>query len=150
MMKFYASALVIAAMLCGTVVADSGVVSDSTLRAMGLSGMQVMTDAEALAVRGKGWDGGGYLEVPNGHHSKPWSLAGGASFAAVGDDDVEAGTVNFYLAEGEYAASGTNFSEAGATWTDILSVDINGIVKTETQVESIHVFAAGASSAMSF
>ena len=43
----------------GTARADEGLPSQDQLAAMGLSGLQVVSDSEALDVRGQGWGGWG-------------------------------------------------------------------------------------------
>jgi hypothetical protein len=55
-----------------------------------------------------------------------------------------------YAAEGPYAASGENFSEAGAEVTNIEVVVIDGSTKSVTTTLKARVFAGGFSSAMSF
>ena len=113
---------------------------------MGLADMVILSDAEALAVRGKGWHPDLDLDVDLGEGEKPWVAVGGISLAALSHEDGQAGSINFYLAEGKYSAGGSNLSEAGKTVTETLSVDIGGVIKSETTIKSIHVFAGGASS----
>jgi hypothetical protein len=106
-------------------------ISSSTLAEMGLSGLAVMSDSEALAVRGKGFVGCGLC----GHRSsvEPSSVAFGNSFATIslGDACPECGpegtshSENGYAAEGPFAASGENFSEAGAEVTHIETVVVD-------------------------
>jgi hypothetical protein len=137
-------------------------ISSSMLAEMGLSGLSVISDSEALAIRGKGFAGG----TQNGHcrlcgpraKKEPWSAAFGNSFADIrlGDacpdcgPDGEAHSENGYAAEGPYAASGENFSEAGAEVTNIEVVVIDGSTKSITTTLKARVFAGGFSSAMSF
>jgi hypothetical protein len=132
------------------------------LAEMGLSDLSIMSDSDALAVRGKGFAGGsqnGSCRLCGPRAKKePWSSAFGNSFATItlGDacpdcgPDGTAHSENGYAAEGPYAASGENFSEAGAEVTNIETVVIDGSTKSITTTLKARVFAGGFSSAMSF
>jgi hypothetical protein len=95
--------LVVAALSASQALAANGVPSDTTLAAMGLSGLRVMSDSEGLAVRGLGWSG---------------SSAYGQSFAVVATHGAAAGSTNGYNASGKKVAGGANLSFA--------SVEIKG------------------------
>jgi hypothetical protein len=82
--------------------AEQGMPSQATLRAMGLSGMQVISDRDALNIRGMGYQKS---------HSK--AIAFGASYAKVNGKGAEAGTVDGYYAEGKHYAGGAHGSIAG-------------------------------------
>lgn len=145
-----------AALMCvaGSAFADQGI-SSSTLDQMGLSGLSVMSDSESLSIRGMGYTGGGmksYKAAKKRRDTKnPWSSAFGNSFATVVDKHGNvAHSENGYAAEGPYAASGENFSEATLSTIDTETVDINGVVKTVTNSWTTHVEAGGFSSSMSF
>jgi len=132
--------------------ADS--ISSTTLDEMGFSGMSVMSDSDALSIRGKGFSGGHRSRVCKtcGSRAKksPWSSAFGNSFATIDTKDGVAHSENGYAAEGPYAASGENFSEAGSIVTNVEIVNIDGVVKSITTTCETRVFAGGFSSAMSF
>jgi hypothetical protein len=129
-------------------------ISNSTLAEMGLSGLTVMSDHDALAIRGKGFCG------LCGHRSsvEPSSVAFGNSFAtlSLGDACPECGpegtshSENGYAAEGPFAASGENFSEAGAEVTHVESTVVDGTTRSITTTVKARVFAGGFSSAVSF
>jgi hypothetical protein len=68
---------------------------NASLEAMGLGGLQILSDEEALAVRGFGY----------GSQASAW----GQSWASVG----KASSTNGYNASGPRYASGENYSEAG-------------------------------------
>jgi hypothetical protein len=146
-----ALALVLAT--CGSASADMP--SDATLADMGLAGIQILSDADGLMIRGKGYQGShGYESKKNSDHVT-WSSAWGKSWANIETDgpkapEGEAGSHNGYKAEGEFAASGENYSEAGYVNSTTETVDIDGIVKSVTNTTSVKVFAGGFSSAMSF
>ena len=101
-MKVCQLAVLVAALVIGALAANSpvlaaeGVPSDATLAAMGLSGLNVISDSEGLAVRGMGW-----------------TSAYGQSFAVVSIKGATAGSTNGYKASGKKQASGENFSFAG-------------------------------------
>ncbi len=121
--------------------AAEGVISATSLEAMGLSSSAVVSDTVAAEVRGMGY---------RGHSRLPISLAAGGSFAGVGHEKASAGSINGYLAAGKYSASGENFSEAGKTQTHTERVNIDGVIKSVTTTKSIRVYAGGFSSSMSF
>lgn len=152
-MKYILSLAVALIALAGSARAEEGISAD-TLAAMGLSNLNVISDSDALAVRGHGFRGGNYSKGcktcgPRGKVS-PYSRATGASFATIETKDGGAHTENSYFAEGPYGASGSNYSEAGSEVTNIESVDIDGVVRTVTTTCRTLVFAGGSSSAMSF
>jgi hypothetical protein len=162
MSKVILSTLV-AALVCvaSSAKADNGI-SSKTLSEMGLSGLSLMTDNDALAVRGKGFVGGGTHQFgcrdcgPRG--IAPASAVFGNSVATIVlpedcPDCAPSGSAhseNAYIAAGPYAASGANYSEAGAIVQKVEIVDIAGVIKSVTNVCSTKVFAGGSSSAMSF
>jgi len=149
-------ALALLVAFSGSAFAENGVVNEATLQAMGLSGIQVMSDDAALAIRGKG-----YMPmtppVIDGSE-KPWSLASGFSYANVGGASLDeysvhgtgAGTIDGFVAEGQFMASGEHFSEAGRTVTKSVELQVKGAPATlEIRTRSIHVFAGGFATASS-
>jgi hypothetical protein len=131
-----------------TASASNGI-SRGTLAEMGLSGLSVMSDSDALAIRGKG-----FCHVC-GPRKDSSSVAFGNSFATISLDcpDCAEGTAhseNGYAAEGAFAASGENFSEAGAEVTNIEVMVIDGSTTSITKTLKARVFAGGFSSAVSF
>jgi hypothetical protein len=146
----------VAALVCAAVSnakAANGI-SAGTLNAMGLSGMTIMSDNEALAVRGKGFTG----ICDSCDRTEPQTRAFGNSFATMNlascPDCVAMNggshSENGYIAQGPYYSAGTNFSEAGAVHTTVESVDVNGSVTTLTKSTSARVFAGGFSTARAF
>ncbi len=144
-----ALALVVA--LSGSALAENGTVSEATLQDMGLAGIQVMSDDAAMAVRGMGF----HPMPPTMNGSKPWSLAFGGSYANVGQvglgqGGIGAGTLDGFIAEGKYMASGEHFSEAGRIRTKSFELKVKGkpaILKINTR--SIRVYAGGRATASS-
>jgi len=153
MSKVLFSALV-AALVCaaGSTASAAGSIPSGTLDGMGLSGLTVMTDSDALSIRGKGFSGGFRkgCKTCGSRAKKPWSSAFGNSFATIDIEDGGAHSENGYAAEGAYAASGENFSEAGSQITNVEVVVIDGVTKSITTSCTTRVFAGGFSSAMSF
>jgi hypothetical protein len=148
-----------AALVCvaaGNAKAANGI-SAETLSAMGLSSMTVMSDSEGMAIRGKGFSGHsvGCSQCDRGITA---ARAFGNSFATMDiegcPDCVPIGgsshSENGYLAVGPYYAAGTNFSEAGATFTTVESVDIGGVANVLTKTTTARVFAGGFSTASAF
>jgi len=153
MSKYILSLAAMLVCLAGSARAEEGI-SANTLSAMGLSGLTVVSDSDALAIRGMGFRGGNHSKGcqtcgPRGKAS-PYSRVTGSSFATMEVDGGGSHTENSYFAEGPYAASGTNYSEAGSEITNVETVDIGGVTKTVTTTCTKLVFAGGSSSAMSF
>lgn len=159
----FAAALV--CVVASSAMADHGI-SSKTLADMGLSSLKVMSDSDALAIRGMGYRGSRdtWKRRDKGHDSKkatkrtePSSKAYGNSWATVeyeAEDGYEvegdAHSENGYMAEGPYAAAGENFSDATVVKTDQEIVEVNGVLNSVTKVWSLHVEAGGFSSASSF
>lgn len=78
--------------------AADGRPSDEALTAMGLSGLNVISDEAGLTVRGFGYNG---------------ASAYGQSFAVVATNGGAAGSTNGYKANGKKKAAGANLSFAG-------------------------------------
>jgi hypothetical protein len=104
-MKQCLTVLLAASMLVafvGIAQAENGMPSQSTLRAMGLSGMQVMSDREAMNVRGMGYSSHGST-----------AIAFGISYAHAGGRDASAGSLDGFFAKGKHYAGGSHGSIAG-------------------------------------
>jgi len=91
------------AMLVGTAQAQQGIPSQAMLSAMGLSGIQVMSDSEAINIRGLGYSG----------HGHSVAIAYGKSWANVGGHGAHAGSEDGFFAKGKYKAHGKHGSYAG-------------------------------------
>ena len=113
MMKRCLTVVLAASMLVafvGVAQAGHGMPSQATLRAMGLSGMQVMSDREAMGVRGMGY----YSSNKSNKSNKSTAIAFGISYAKVGGHyDARAGTLDGFFAKGKHYASGKHGSIAG-------------------------------------
>lgn len=136
------SALAVAILLVGSsaVQAADGTISQATLSAMGLNGATIVSDSEALAVRGHGY-------AP----SKSIAIAAGGSIAGVGVPGGGAASVNVYFAAGKHFAGGVNYSEAGKTITKTKTVEVFGVpVSSVTTTKSLKVYAGGFSAAAAF
>jgi hypothetical protein len=139
--------------VAGSAIADQGI-SSSTLNEMGLSGMTVMSDTEALAIRGMGVD----LDCDSCVRVQPSAEAFGNSFATINIEncpdciEIDGGShsQNAYAAAGPYYAAGTNFSEAGASYTTVEIVDVGGVITSLTKSTTTRVFAGGFSTARAF
>jgi len=93
----------------GVARAEHGMPSQATLRAMGLSGMQVMSDREAMNVRGMG-----YYSSRKSSRKKSTAIAFGISYAkAGGRHGVSADTIDGFFAKGKHYAVGKHGSKAG-------------------------------------
>jgi hypothetical protein len=86
------------------VYAQQGAPSKAALSEMGLSGLTVMSDDDAMNVRGEGFKSGG-------SSASAW----GSSFAFVATPVGVAGSTNGYNAHGKHSAGGDNLSFAGVT-----------------------------------
>jgi hypothetical protein len=145
--KYFLCVLAAAAFaMSDTAIAYDGAINDATLSAMGLGGATIVSDDDAMQVRGTGF-----------------AIAAGGSFAFVGSHRAAAGSANGYLAAGRHFAGGVNKSYAGKTVTKI---EISGrpqrpgpVVRngnpqprpTRTvTIKSVRVYAGGYSAAASF
>ncbi|HEY4234031.1 MAG TPA: hypothetical protein VGM76_11430 [Lacipirellulaceae bacterium] len=155
---------IVAALVCvaGSAKAANGIAS-STLGQMGLTGLSVMSDSDAMAIRGLGFTGvshsmgSGGCCGPRGSAS-PSTSAAGNSFATMNVDTggdscptcTQSGSShseNSYSAHGPYSSSGDNYSEAGSTISKTETVaGVGSVVTTCT----ITVYAGGHSSAKAF
>jgi hypothetical protein len=88
------------------VLAEDGGPSATTLREMGLSGLAIMSDDEAMDVRGEGFGSGG-------SSASAW----GSSFANIETPFGSAASENGYSAHGKHEADGSNLSFAGVEIT---------------------------------
>lgn len=136
-----ALALVIA--LSCSAQAEDGAVDSATLQAMGLGGMQVMSDSQAMNVRGKGFLTPGSA-----------SIAFGASYAHIGEVSIQglgifgigAGSIDGYLADGQYMAGGSHLSEAGGSFSIVEDFEVKGLPATKTTTTyTLRVYAGGQS-----
>ena len=101
------SAAVLAASLASSVHAGEGLPSQSMLSAMGLSGIEVMSDADALDVRGFGYD------PWHGYGKKSVAIAYGHSYAKVSTYGAQASSEDGFYAKGRHKAAGAHGSYAG-------------------------------------
>jgi hypothetical protein len=148
-LSMFAVALVYAA---GSSAMADQVISSSTLDAMGLSGLAVMSDSDAMSVRGMGYSG-----RSSGHYNskaKTRAKAKGSSWAVVEFEgetkEAEAGSENSYDAIGRYKASGENGSEAGLEKTNIETLENGDGAYSIITKFRIEVSAGGFSSAKAF
>jgi hypothetical protein len=154
----------IATLVCvaGTAKADNGIPSNM-LGQMGLQGLTVISDRDALAIRGLGLDGSNFHLKndccgPRGSAS-PSAMAMGSSGATIDVGGSVADNCpgcnitgsshseNSYNAVGPYSASGSNYSEAGTTISKAEIVDGVGALLTTCTTK---VWAGGNSSAKAF
>ncbi len=153
MMKLFVTlpALALVVALSGSAVADNGI-SQATLQDMGLAGIELMSDADAMEIRGLGFNGGGHMPEPT-TSDKPWTLAFGISYAKVKDgrhSQGSAGTLDGFVAEGKYMAAGEHFSEAGRVTIETHELQVKGLPATlEINTKSLRVFAGGFASGSS-
>lgn len=146
-----ALALVVA--LSSSAVADNGI-NEATLADMGLAGIELMDDSQAMEIRGLGYNGGGHKMPKPSKNEKPWSLAFGVSYASVEDggwhQNAGAGTVDGFVAEGKFMAAGEHYSEAGITKVESHELQVKGQPATlEIKTKSLKVFAGGFATASS-
>jgi hypothetical protein len=126
-----AVALMIA--LSGSAMADNGAISSAKLNAMGLGGIELMSDADAMQIRGQGF-----------------SLAFGISYATISGRGASAGTLDGYLAKGRFMAMGEHYSEAGTSMTETNKLFLKGkLVKKTVWTTTRTIGAGGAASSSS-
>ncbi len=118
-MRCLALALAMTALMVSNSQADQP--NQQVLSDMGLGNLVVVSDSDALSVRGMGWRG---------------AKAYGASWASISGKGGTAGTKNAYSAKGKHKAWGATESEAGIE-----------ISHGHHNTKSITVFAGGSSRA---
>jgi hypothetical protein len=101
-------AMVLAVVVRQGAQAEGGRPSQQTLREMGLGGLTIMSDDDAIAIRGHGYNGG--------HGGSSVSVAGN-SFATFDTPFGTSHSENQYGIEGKKFAFGKNYSEAGVKLT---------------------------------
>ena len=126
------AALAVMVILSASASASEGAISSATLKAMGLSGMQVMTDDAGMDVRGFGYQ--------RGKGKKSLAIAFGASYAHVGGKGGSAGSVDGYLAVGKHFAGGAHGSVAGKTTKHVTKKGRRG---KHVKKHSVKVYAGG-------
>jgi hypothetical protein len=109
-LTWFGLAVMLAAVVNQAACAEGGRPSHETLREMGLGGLTIMSDAEAIAIRGHGFRGGNGM---NGTHRGSFVAVAGNSFATFDTPFGTSHSENQYAAEGEHKAFGKNHSEAG-------------------------------------
>lgn len=132
-------ALALAVILSGAAMADEAVVSKTTLQAMGLGGMEVLSDDAAMAVRGRG------------------SLAFGISYAHTGNIGLQgvgiagdgAGSLDGFRAQGMYMAMGDHQSEAVYTRSHTVELHVKGEPGTKTTRTWMTGYLSGGSASSS-
>jgi hypothetical protein len=98
----FAFAIATIALLCQSAIANDGRPSRDTLTSMGLGGLFVMSDDDALMVRGQGFQSS--------------ARAFGNSLATINTKNGSAHSENAYIADGKHFAAGANKSFAGAVF----------------------------------
>lgn len=93
--------IALCAMLSQSAQAESGRPSRQTLAQMGLGSLVVMSDNDALAVRGQGYKHGSYVRVS------------GSSWATIGNPSAGSHSEDSYFADGKHVAKGSSSSYAG-------------------------------------
>ena len=138
------------AMMClvSSAQADNGAIDSATLSAMGLSNVQLMSDAEAQEVRGMG-----YRPRPKKH--KSFALAFGVSYAHIGGGSHggggSAGTVDGFLAFGNHVAKGDHSSIASIEKTETKTKTILGVpAYSITKTHKLTIGAGGSASSFAF
>lgn len=97
-------ALALAVLLSGSAWAEDGAISSTTLNEMGLGGMQVMSDADAMAVRGRG-----YVSTFGRSNS---SININFNLGPFGNIDFDTDSSDGFRARGRYLAGGEHLSES--------------------------------------
>ncbi|MDH3717760.1 MAG: hypothetical protein OES79_06520 [Planctomycetota bacterium] len=138
-------------LLTASAFADEGLPSTSVLDDMGLSGMQILSDTDALAVRGMG--------PPKLTAKKPWVAVGGNSHASIpgfrpvpaldgdgkGHVSGTARSSDWYKAAGKYYAAGGSESVADYTTKHTTIRRYNRHKEVNTSIHSQTYYSAGKS-----
>jgi len=144
-LSVYMSAVALMIALSGSAMAETSTINTATLKAMGLAGIELLSDSDALEIRGFG-----YTPRPP-RHSKPWSMAYGNSHATTGGrkGGPSAGSRNGFKAVGKYMAMGDNYSEASTTTIKVDTKFVKGKPATKKVWRMTHTVGAGGSASAS-
>jgi len=135
-------ALALAVMMSASAFAENGAVSSTTLDAMGLGGMQVMSDQEAMAVRGRGF--------VSTYGNSSSSIGINFNLGPFGGLNFNTSTSDGFNADGEYFAGGMNQSESVFSASISNTVEVSGVGSvTKTLSLSIGIGSAGSASGYS-
>jgi hypothetical protein len=141
-LSVFVPALALAVMMSASAFAENGAVSSTTLDAMGLGGMQVMSDQEAMAVRGRGF--------VSAYGDSSSSINIGINFGPFGGLNFDTSTSDGFLANGKYLAGGVHQSESVFSASVSDTKDISGVgTITRTLSLSIGIGSAGSASGFS-
>ena len=139
------SCLSVALLIAGSAQAADGLPSQSLLSDMGLAGISVMNDADAMAIRGFG-----YKPKYDDHHysNKPSATAYGSSYASVSGYGAHASSQDGFESHGKYHAGGKHGSRAYIKVTKRGGGGNGGgngnwKPKPKPQVKKVEVFAGG-------
>ncbi len=140
-------ALALAVMMSASALAENGAVSEATLNAMGLGGMQVMSDQDAMAVRGKGFVGHGFASSYGNSSS---SISIGANLGPFAGFSFDTSSEDGFRARGRYLSGGTQISESIFETTISNSTEVSGVgTVTRTLGLSIRIGSGGSASSYS-
>lgn len=106
MNRFLSTALAVGCVFAMSGTTQAEMPSQATLSAMGLSGIQAMSDSQAMGVRGMGY------YAPRYDDKKPSAVAYGHSYAQVSGYGGRASSTDGYRARGKHHARGRNESQA--------------------------------------
>ena len=141
-LSVFVPALALAVMMSASALAENGAVSSTTLDAMGLSGMQVMSDEEAMAVRGRGF--------VSAYGDSSSSIRLGLNFGPLGQLQADTSTADGFYSDGRYLAGGSHQSESLFSGSLSESVEVSGVgTVTKTISLSIAIGSAGSASGYS-
>ncbi len=135
---FFALTVAGLCLINGNSFADQTQPSNDTLSQMGLAGMQIASETEAMQVRGKGY-------VHGGHGSSV--AAWGQSSANIGGPHGGASASNGYEAKGKHEAGGETSSVAGMSIEKTVSRKGCGCKSTYKLSLTKTYFSGGSSSA---
>jgi hypothetical protein len=133
-------AVVVFCVASNVAVANDSAPNQDTLAAMGLSGMQVLSDSDALDIRGKG-----YFHKP-ASQVQIW----GSSNANVSKWGGSAESKNGYKASGKHFAEGSNHSYAGMSSKEKSIWGFGHHLKFHATYKSVEFNAGGGSAAKAF
>lgn len=129
--------------------ADSGAIDSATLSAMGLSGVQVVSDAEAMEVRGMGYSHGKKSSAKAFGISYAYLETGGGRYrSSLGNGS--AGTLDGFLAKGSHYAGGEHLSEAVISKETVETKSVGGIKFKTTRKMTLGIGAGGSASSIAF
>jgi len=146
-LSVFVPALALVAMMSASVLAENGAISSATLNEMGLGSIATMSDSEALAVRGRGYQGFGSAKAWGSSKSE---IDFDLNLGPFGNVEFETKSDDGFMSKGNFLAGGEHSSESLFSTTLSKTTDVSGVGSvTKTLSLTIGIGSGGSASSFS-